>query len=447
MAELTGRTRFAHLYRRAGFGASAGELDAALALNANEDAAFNLAVDRLLDFQAVAEAPDRIQVRTDDWGDSLVRWWLERMVHTRRPLLEKLTFFWHDHFATSLEKDGIEAARMQRQNETLRANALGSFGGLLRAISRDPAMIFWLDLNTNRRTSPNENFARELLELFTLGIGDPSAPNYSEADVKEATRAFTGYTVGADGNFYLNSGQHDGGTKSVLGRACESGDDVISILTSHTRGGRNVCAHFIAAKLFSFLAYPVPPDDTVVAGLAQTFVGSGLSIRALVEAILKSPQFSSNRAYRALVKSPVELAVSTLRILGGARVPAWGVGNELETQGQRLFFPPDVGGWTSGQGWMNATTLLSRCNMTSRINGSLGRTETTEVGGLPAASQVELLPTGRAKVDHVLRLLLDGDVPSAARDALVAYADTSITDVRLRGLFNLAMALPEYQLN
>ena len=173
MADLTGRRRFAHLYRRAGFGATAAELDAARALHATEDVAFGLAVDRLLNYQAVSEVPDRFEVRTDDWGDTLIRWWLERLARTRRPLLERLTYFWHDHFATSLEKDGIDVAKMKRQNDTLRANALGSFPALVKALSRDPAMIAWLDLSSNRRLSPNENFARELMELFVLGARAP----------------------------------------------------------------------------------------------------------------------------------------------------------------------------------------------------------------------------------------------------------------------------------
>jgi uncharacterized protein (DUF1800 family) len=447
MAELTGRKRFAHLYRRAGFGATLAEIDAARALHASEDTAFGMAVDRLLNYHAVSEVADRIQVRTDDFGESLIRWWLERMARTRRPLLERLTYFWHDHFATSIEKDGITAAMMQRQNETLRANALGNFPTLVKAISRDPAMMIWLDLVANRLTSPNENFAREVMELFSLGVGTPGARPYAEADIREATRAFTGYTIGPDGNFLLNAGQHDGGVKTVLGRTCESGDQVIDILTSHVIGGKSVCAWFITAKLFSFLVYPVTTTDPVVDGFAQTFVSSGLSIRALAEAILKSAQFSSNRAYRALVKSPVEIAASTIRMLGGERIPLYGVTTELLAQGQLVFHPPDVSGWTSGAGWINASSLLSRCNMVSRIVGGIGDTSSEEVGGVPVTSLVELLTTGSAKVDLIVQMLLDGDVPAASRDSLNAYADTSITDLRLRGLFDLVMALPEYQLN
>ena len=173
--------------------------------------------------------------------------------------------------ATSRDKDGIDAARMLRQNEFFRTNAFNYFEAILNGISRDPAMIYWLDLNTNRRTSPNENYAREVMELFALGIGTPDNPNYSENDVKQATKAFTGYTVGTDGNFLLNTGNHDPSTKTVLGRPCESGDDVNRILVSYWKDGRNVCAQYLTAKLFSFFAYPVTPDDPAVLRLAAGF--------------------------------------------------------------------------------------------------------------------------------------------------------------------------------
>jgi uncharacterized protein (DUF1800 family) len=308
-------------------------------------------------------------------------------------------------------------------------------------------MIFWLDLNSNRKSKPNENFARELMELFSLGVGTPSDPNYSEEDIKQATKAFTGYTVGTDGNFTLNQSQHDTSTKTVLGKPCESGDQVIEILMRHTKKGRNVCARFMAAKLLTFFAFPVGPDSAVVGPFADTFVGSGFSVRALVEAILKSPEFSSNAAYRALIKSPVELAVGALRTLGAERIPSWGVLNALEAQGQRLFYPPDVAGWPGGRSWINASTVLSRCNMIASIVGSLGRTRLDHAGGVPVATLVERLTTGSAKVDRLLDLLVDGNIPTAARDSLIAYAETSITEERLRGLLNLVMALPAYHLN
>ena len=445
MPELTGRLRFTHLYRRAGWGASSAEIDAVMALGPDEATAYANAVTALVSYPP-DDVPDRLSTATTD-TNVLIQWWLERMLHTRRPLLEKMVFFWHDHFATSRDKDGIDAARMLRQNQFFRANAFSYFETILNGISRDPAMIFWLDLNTNRRTRPNENYAREVMELFALGIGTPASPNYSEEDIRQATKAFTGYTVGADGNFLLNAGNHDPSIKTVLGRTCESGDDVNRILVSHWKDGRNVCAHYLTAKLFSFFAYPVSVDDPVVARLAAGFAARNMEIGWLVSSILASEEFSSLRAYRALVKSPVELAAGALRTLGAARVPTSGVLSRLVDQGQRLFYPPDVAGWPSGRAWVNASTTLSRCNMAASIVNSLGKTATTEAGGAAVATLLSGYATPEAKVDRVLGLLVDGTVPAATRQALIGYAATATTDEKIRGLFNLVMALPAYQLN
>jgi len=447
MPALTGRARFVHLFRRAGWGASEAEVNAAMALHPDEATAFSQAVSNMLSYHQTQEVPDRIVVTpaTTD-TNQLVLWWLERMVRTRRPLLEKMTYFWHDHFATSRDKDGMDAAKMLRQNEFFRANAINYVEQLLNGISRDPATIIWLDLNTNRRTRPNENYAREVMELFALGIGTPADPNYSEDDIRQATKAFTGYTIGADGNFVLNAANHDPSIKTVLGRTCESGDDVNRILVTHWKNGLNVCAHYLTAKLFSFFAYPVTVDDPVVRRLAPGFAANNLEVGWLVSAILSSEEFSSLRAYRALVKSPVELAVEALRVLGAERVPT-GILSRLADQGQRLFYPPDVAGWPNGRVWVNASTVLSRCNMGAAIVNSLGKPATTEAGGPLVTSYLTGLTTPEAKVDRVLGLLDDANVPAATRQSLLQYAATATTDEKIRGLFNLVMALPSYQLN
>jgi uncharacterized protein (DUF1800 family) len=441
VAELTGRRRFAHLFRRAGFGATPTQIDQAMAAHPDEDTAFNLAVDNLLNYQAVAEVPDQVVVDPNS-QDSLTKWWLDRMVRTTRPLLEKMVLFWHDHFATSFDKDGIDVAKMRRQNELFRSMAFGSFELLLNAVSRDPAMMVWLDLTLNRKRSPNENYAREVMELFSLGIG-----NYSENDIKEATRAFTGYTLDTSGNWTLNAAQHDSTSKTVLGQTCESGDQVHHILLTSVQDGRNVSAHFMTAKLFSWFAYPVAPDDPWVLNVAPGFVSNGFSFRWLVEWILKSPEFSSNRAYRALIKSPVETAVETLRLLGAERIPNSGVLTRLSEQGMRLFHPPDVAGWPTGSAWINASTVLSRCNMGATIVNSMGKTAATEAGGPTVASLIAGQPTAAAKVDLILSLFVDGNVNASTRDALIAYAQTATTDEKIRGLFNLVLALPAHQLN
>jgi uncharacterized protein (DUF1800 family) len=441
MAELTGRRRFAHLFRRAGFGATPAQIDQAMAASADEDTAFNMAVDALVYYGNVVEVPDQVVVDPNN-SDTLTKWWLDRMVRTRRPLLEKMVLFWHDHFATSIDKDGIDVPKMQRQNELFRTMAFDPFEPILNAVSRDPAMMVWLDLTLNRKRSPNENYAREVMELFTLGLG-----NYSENDIKEATRAFTGYTIDTNGNWTLNASQHDSTSKTVLGQTCESGDNVHHILVNSVQNGRNVSAHYMTAKLFSWFAYPVTPDDPWVTGTAPGLVTNGHSIRWLVLEILKSAAFSSNAAYRALIKSPVETAVETLRLLGAERVPNSGVLTRLTEQGMRLFHPPDVAGWPTGAAWINASTVLSRCNMGATIVNSMGKTAAAEAGGPTVASLIAAQPTAAAKVDLILSLFVDGNVNATTRTALIAYAQTATTDEKIRGLFNLVLALPSHQLN
>jgi uncharacterized protein (DUF1800 family) len=448
---MTGRRRFAHLFRRAGFGATEAEITAAMALHANEDTAFTMAVDNLLNYQAVSEPADRITLTLNDATipDQYIRWQLERFVRTKRPLLEKMVFWWHGHFATSLQKDGITVPRMDRQNTLFRQNAFGTFEAMLNNIVRDPAMIYWLDLHANRVSSLNENYARELMEVFALGVGDPNAPNYSENDVKEAAKAFTGYTVGADGNFFFNSGQYQPGVKTLLGSQCETGEQANAIIIRYNRGGRWVCAEHITSKLFSFFAYPVKPGDAVVTRIAVIFQNSNLNMRTLVEQILKSPEFSSTTAYRALVKSPVELAVCALRTFGAQWVPEYWVMQRLQEQAQRMFFPPNVAGWPKGREWINASSMLSRVNMTSAVARSMGVTnDVLGAGGSKMATYFTGLTTPTQKVDRVLDLLYLGDVPASSRTALITYASNNMnTDAKICGLFNLAMALPAYQLN
>ncbi|MFN8524938.1 MAG: DUF1800 domain-containing protein [Chloroflexota bacterium] len=481
MPELTGRIRFAHLYRRAGFGATPAQIDAAIALHADENTAFNLAVDQLVNYAATDTFVDRLDPIAANSLTTLIQWWMERLTRTSRPLLERMVLFWHDHFATAFGKDGITISSMKNQNELFRTMAMGSFELLNRAISQDPAMIFWLDLNTNRKSNPNENYARELQELFMLGVGpaDGSNPNYTENDIKEVTKVFTGYTV-SNNAFTLNQSNHSTVVKTVRGvtigpvgsgatliePAGTPGDAVIGLLLTAQKNGRSICARYIAAKIFSYFAYPVSPDnaadDAVVNQFADIFSGAGYAVGPLVSAILKSNEFSSNLAYRALVRSPVELAVAAFRQLNTERVPASGSNNvlsNLQAAGQQLFVPPDVSGWPYGRLWVNDTTMLQRCNGNAKIINSTGNAAATEAGGAQTvpqllASLVPASPTGAQRVDAVLSLLLDGpsSVPSTTRDALITYANGISTtnqttaDQQVRGLFNMIMALPAYQL-
>src|SRR5215213_4963316 len=235
------RTRVAHLLRRAGFGASE------QGLNEYAQLGFDGAVSRLVNYESVPETPDRLA--PEEVG--LQVWWLDKMVHTARPLQEKMTLFWHGHLTSALRKVK-DPTLLWTQNELLRANALGNYGEILRAISRDAAMIRWLDLQTNRKGAPNENYARELMELFTLGVG-----NYTEDDVDEVARAYTGWSTTPEGAFIFRRMQHDFGTKTILGQTGDfDGDGVSDLLAAHP-----ATARFMASKLFRFFAYANPEPE------------------------------------------------------------------------------------------------------------------------------------------------------------------------------------------
>ena len=282
----------------------------------------------------------------------LATWWGERMLATRRPLEEKLTLFWHGHFATGAGKVR-DARMMHRQNEMLRANAAGNFRDLLVGILTDPAMLVYLDNGENRKDHPNENFGRELLELFTMGVG-----NYTERDIREAARAFTGWTN--DGvEFRFDAGNHDFGEKTFLGRTGPfDGEDIIDIILEAP-----VTAEFIAGKLYRFLVRE-ELDAATRAALGGTFRESGYELRPLLRRIFLSRDFYSPASVATQIKSPVQLVVSTYRKLGLTRLPTIPDFNRLTAGlGQTLFNPPNVAGWAGGRTWITPALLLERGNL------------------------------------------------------------------------------------
>ena len=282
----------------------------------------------------------------------LAIWFGERMLITRRPLEEKLTLFWHGHFATGNGK--VRDTRMMlQQNEMLRANAAGSFRDLLVGILTDPAMLVYLDNGENRKGHPNENFGRELLELFTMGVG-----NYTEQDIREASRAFTGWTNDVL-EFRFDATNHDDGEKTFLGRTgAYNGEDIIDIILDAP-----VTAEYIGAKLYRFF---VREDiaDTTRAELATTFRESGYQLRPLLRRMFLSKDFYSAASYATQVKSPVHLVVSTYRKLGLTRLPTIpDFGRLTAGLGQTLFNPPNVAGWAGGRTWITPALLLERGNL------------------------------------------------------------------------------------
>jgi hypothetical protein len=442
------RREAAHLLRRAGFGGTPAEIDAAAALGAQP------AVDGLLHPAgpdlAFPDFPDVAAVFDPKTRNATAQlWWLDRMLRTRRPLVEKMTLFWHGHFATSLQK--VQANLMAGQIDLFRTHALGHFFDLLLAVSKDPAMLDWLDNRYNNKNHPNENYAREVMELFTLGLG-----NYTEDDVKNAARAFTGWTLDKSQNFEYREAVHDGGEKTFLGHTGNlSGEDVIAIIISQP-----VHQRFICRKLLEFFVYS-DPEPELVDALARTYALSGFDIGQTVGTILRSNVFFSARAYRALPKSPIEFAIGTLRFLGVREVPkdtpGW-----LQRMGQLPLAPPSVKGWDGGPTWINTATLLARFNYVNR----LVRTA-PPAGGMhanaPALSPDDIVrEAGGMDAGRVLAVItrdaIQDDLPGDVRRTMRDYLDSTDAPVpvplgienyqdRIRGALALVLNLPSNQLN
>ncbi len=362
-----------HLLLRTGFAPTEAEVQAFARLSRAQ------AVDRLLaetQAEARTEAPDWVNlplprsVRTlsEEERRNLARqalrqgfelrvWWYREMLVTPSPLSERMTLFWHNHFVSSLEK--VRAPQlMYRQNVLLRRHAVGSFREMLHAIARDPAMVIYLDSASNRKGRPNENFARELLELFTLGEG-----HYVEQDVKEAARAFTGWSLDRDTYaFRFYRFLHDGGEKTVLGHTGPfDGDEVLEILLAHP-----ATAEHIVSKLWREFVSP-HPDPAEIQRLADVFRANDYRIKPLLRALFTSDAFYAEQNRGVLIKSPVELLVGTVRQFQIANPDPLLLALAARQLGQDVFAPPNVKGWPGGEDWINSASLLTRKQILARL--------------------------------------------------------------------------------
>ncbi len=350
------RADVAHLLRRAGFGGTTAEIDALMTR-----ASWAAVVDRVLDTSANPPdlVPDAVENRQDQWYPPWVagvQYWMDRMATTPTPIVEKMTLFWHGVFVSSVDK--MVPRLVFKQIKTYRALALGDLHELAQAMAKTPAMLIYLDNESNVVGNPNENFARELMELFLLGQG-----HYTEADVAEMARAWTGHGYDNVGETYIwYPGRHDGGSKTIWGitRSWDGPDTITEIV----RGSKQrACARFIATKLWAFLAGPAPSTE-VVDGLVDAFVAAGMNIKALVRAIFLRPEFRSPAVRTGLLRSPIEWMVATMRALGlpaSAARPEW----YAERAGQYLYAPPNVGGWRANDGWIATSTTWGRGSFAS----------------------------------------------------------------------------------
>lgn len=439
-----------HLYRRAGFGASALELELGVADGPDKT------LDRILkghgpdaDYDAASEfmASDR-SLPAGSPAVQLAAWWLYRMLRTPHPLQEKMALFWHNHFATSIVK--VQNARyMLGQYRLISRHALGSFHDLLHGMTLDPAMMIWLDTKESKKGKPNENYARELMELFSLGIG-----NYTEADIREAARAFTGYAIKQSKATFVEK-EHDGGSKTVLGKSgAFQAKDIVNICLA-----QKACPRFIVTKLYRYLFSDADaPAAEFLQPLVDLYRDCEFDTRMLVSTMLRSRRFFSADVYRAKVKSPVEFAVGIVRGLEG-NVGPLNLATALETLGQVLFAPPSVKGWDGGATWLNGQTLLFRQNLALALTS----TEDARFGRRcdPVAILAKHLKTGdEAAIEFFLSVFLQNDVSPDAREQLRTYARKSnatkyppfwsaedVANHRLRTLAHLTLTLPEFQLN
>lgn len=377
-----GEDAAAHLLNRAGFGGTPEEV-ATLARLSPEEAVTSLVEfgrvddavtppswvgpesDRRGGYKQIRELPeaerkvrmDALRAEQTAQMQELRGWWVARMLASPRPLQEKLTLFWHGHFATSVRKVRSGYA-MYRQNDTFRKHAAGNWRALLTEAAQEPAMLVYLDNAQSRAAAPNENFARELMELFTLGEG-----HYTEQDIREGARALTGWSLSRERFvFEFRPRMHDDGEKTFLGkRGRLDGNDVIAAILEQPQA-----AEFIAKKFWEFFAYR-DPDPVLVKELASVLRRHQYEFKPMLTAMFSSAEFYSARALRTQVKSPVQWLVGAVKACGVEVPPAGQVNRILRRLGQDLFAPPNVKGWDGGIAWINAASLTARYNFAALV--------------------------------------------------------------------------------
>jgi uncharacterized protein (DUF1800 family) len=441
-----------YLMRRAGFGATPGEIDAAA------QQGLGPLVTNLVNYEQVSDnfvpPPDAILtyrqklMRGTDLNN-LQAWWIDRMINTSRPLQEKMALFWHGHFATGYDKVR-STLLMYRQNELFRQNALGRFDDLLSAVYRDPAMLIYLDGQRNTKQAPNENWGREVMELFVLGRG-----HYTEADVHASARSFTGWRIDSDGNAVYIPRLHDIGSKTLLGQSGNwDGEDAVRILAAHPATGP-----WLAHKLWRFFASDQTVPRSAIQKLSKAYYASDHSTRDMVRVLFTMPEFYEAAVRHGHLKSPTEFVVTTIKQLGLTNVPSETLPRVLTFLGQELFWPPNVGGWPGGANWINAATMLGRFNFASSLTGEITRArgsidpQAILTAGDPSYDP-SALPGKHDKtmsdvMGYIGRTLGIGYSTSTAR-ALQSYAgkrpaDQALLLNKIRGLVHLALVSPEYQ--
>jgi hypothetical protein len=452
---LANNQQVGHLLRHAGFGANTADIATYSQLSYHD------AIDRLLNYQQVSEdqTESSLNALNLDMNKPVdqQRWWLLRMAWTQRPLLEKMTLFWHGVLTSAFTKVGGKDnfQRMIIQNQFLRDHAFDTFDNIMLGITSDPAMLFYLDLTKSHKNAPNENYAREMMELMTIGLG-----HYTQRDVTEGAAALTGWHVKGLSSVYVPR-DHNELSKVYLGHTGNLDyKDVVNILVNHP-----AAPWFITRKLFTFFAYENPSNEDLQP-LVDSYVNSGHNMGAVMKTLLLSPQFSSSKSYRARLKSPAEFTAGAYRALNlhgnGKILPAF-----TTLMGQTLFNPPNVAGWPGDKVsslWLNSGTWMSRLNtidyLLARGDGAAGQQPTPY--DLQTVINTNNIDSPEHFVDYYSAFLLDGNVDPSRRQQFIDYFTSpdpisgeqvtlkngqSYPLSRARGTLYLMLTSPEYQLN
>ena len=461
----------AHLMRRAGFGASRDELEGLA-----ERGYANVVEDLLHPGEANAMPNDVIRRYHSEMAEmrelnSAGAYWMYRMVTTQNQLEEKLALFWHGLFATGYSKLN-QASALVNQIDTFRRHSLGSFQAMLVELSKDPAMIIWLDNHDNHKDNINENYGRELLELFAMGVG-----NYTEEDIKECARAFTGWTLGnaeymstrasrdsiwpysrINWHFNYRDYDHDDGEKTFLGHTGNfNGEDIIAIIVE-----QEATARFISTRLFQYFAADEvsPAGEAVIGEMMRSYFDSGHEIRSVLRTLFNSDYFKSEEARFARVKGPVELVVGAVRMAGTYREPTFGadqLARHTMYMGQGIFQPPSVEGWHEGAEWIDSGALVERVNFVGKELGNPGNPGVRAIiDRMAREAEGPLSP--QAQVAGCVDLIGPLEISEGTRNSLHEFASqqgdaelragmrTEADEQRIANLLRLLTATREYQL-
>jgi uncharacterized protein (DUF1800 family) len=476
----------AHLLNRAGFGGPPVEIEKLVALGPEQ------AVSSFVDYESIpdpwtppdwakpdpekferlraarmaATPEERQQLQREEQRNvqqhmlELREWWLKRMATGPRPLQEKMVLFWHGHFATSVEKVR-DPYLMWRQNEVFRKMATGNWLQMLIDVGKDPAMLIWLDQAQSRREHPNENFAREVMELFALGEG-----HYTEKDITEGARALTGWSYDRPSQEFIERPfLHDRGLKTIFGRTgFFNGEDFLELIVAQPQAPR-----FVTGKLWNFFAGE-PASDDLISALSEVFRNSGNSFKPVLRAMFLSEEFYSPKIVRNQVKSPVQWLVGSVRLLEREMPPPMACMALTRNLGQDLFAPPNVKGWDGGLSWITTNTLLARYNETATlVEGDVSALPGSAIAKNPNAGQaiqrrLQNLRIRSVQVDklftekdrsnkelliaslekRLLQAKLSAKQEKVLRDYLDAHSE--LNDDRILAAIRIVMSTPDYQL-